>query len=89
MRPVFIILIVSLVVLQHKLWLGDGNLIQWRNLEKKLAVHEQENNKLATRNRALEADIKELKNGDQALEEQARYELGMVKGTEVYYQFID
>ncbi|MCE0724319.1 MULTISPECIES: cell division protein FtsB [Legionella] len=89
MRPVFIILIVSLVVLQHKLWLGDGNLIQWHNLEKKLAAHEQENNKLATRNRALEADIRELKNGDQALEEQARYELGMIKGTEVYYQFID
>lgn len=34
MRPLFIILIVSLVVLQHKLWLGDGNLIQWQNLEK-------------------------------------------------------
>lgn len=52
MRPLFIILIVSLVILQHKLWLGDGNLIQWRELQK-LAAHEQENNKLATRNRSL------------------------------------
>ncbi|CAM2799793.1 cell division protein ftsB homolog [Legionella steigerwaltii] len=89
MRPLFIILIVSLVVLQHKLWLGDGNLIQWHNLERKLAAHEQENNKLATRNRVLEADIRELKSGDQALEEQARYELGMVKASEIYYQFVD
>ncbi|AUH73356.1 cell division protein ftsB homolog [Legionella sainthelensi] len=89
MRPLFIILIVSLVILQHKLWLGDGNLIQWRELQKKLAAHEQENNKLATRNRSLEADIKELKNGDQALEEQARFELGMIKENEVYYHFID
>ncbi|MGL5741248.1 MAG: cell division protein FtsB [Legionella sp.] len=89
MRPLFIILIVSLVILQHKLWLGDGNLIQWANIEKKLAAHEQENNKLISRNRALEADIRELKNGDQALEEQARYELGMVKVNEIYYQFVD
>ncbi len=89
MRPVFIILIIALVVLQHKLWLGDGNIIQWVSLEKKLAKHEEENNKLAARNKALEADIKELKSGDQALEEQARYELGMVKQNEEYYQFVD
>ncbi len=89
MRPVFIILIIALVVLQHKLWLGDGNLIQWVSLEKKLAEHEQENNKLVARNKALEADIKELKSGEQALEEQARHELGMIKENEVYYQFVD
>ncbi|MCL9682786.1 cell division protein FtsB [Legionella maioricensis] len=89
MRPVFIILIIALVVLQHKLWLGDGNLIQWISLEKKLEEHQHENNKLAARNRALEADVKELKRGDQALEEQARYELGMIKENEVYYQFVD
>ncbi|EHL32652.1 cell division protein FtsB [Legionella drancourtii] len=89
MRPVFIILIIALIVLQHKLWLGDGNLIQWISLEKKLAEHEQENNKLVARNKALEADIKELKSGEQALEEQARHELGMIKENEVYYQFVD
>lgn len=89
MRPIFIILIIALVVLQHKLWLGDGNVIQWINLEKRLSDHQHENNKLATRNKALEADIKELKGGDQALEEQARYELGMIRENEIYYQFVD
>lgn len=89
MRPVFIILIIALVVLQHKLWLGDGNVIEWVQLEKKLQQHRIENEKLAARNKALEADIKELKSGDQALEEQARYELGMIKENEVYYQFIE
>lgn len=89
MRPVYIILILALVVLQHKLWLGDGNLIQWIKLEKKLEDHQQQNDKLAARNRAMEADIRELKSGDQALEEQARYELGMIKETEVFYQFIE
>jgi cell division protein FtsB len=87
MRPIFILLIIVLAFLQHKLWLGDGNLVQWVSLEKKLQSHEDQNNKLAARNRALEADIRELKNGDQALEEQARYELGMIKENEVYYHF--
>ena len=89
MRTIFIILILALAFLQHKLWLGDGNLVQWVGLEKKLTEHQQENNKLAARNKALEADIEELKSGDQALEEQARYELGMIKEAEVYYQFVD
>ncbi|MFA6303466.1 MAG: cell division protein FtsB [Legionella sp.] len=89
MRPVFVILIVTLAFLQHKLWLGDGNLIQLISLEKVLAEHGRENNKLAMRNRAMEAEISELKSGDQALEEQARYELGMVKENETFYQFMN
>lgn len=89
MRPVYIVLIIALVVLQHKLWLGDGNIIQWVSLQQKLKEHQEENERLAARNKALEADIQELKSGDQALEEQARYELGMIKEEEVYYQFVE
>lgn len=89
MRSIFIILILALIGLQYKLWLGDGGLTQWVNLEKKLAMQESENSKLMSRNLAIDADITELKSGDQALEEQARYELGMVKKDEIYYQFID
>ncbi len=89
MRPIFIVLLIALVVLQHKLWLGDGNLIQWIQLEKKLEEHRHENKKLAARNHALEADVSELKSGDQALEEQARYELGMIRKTETFYQFVE
>lgn len=89
MRPIYILLIIALVVLQHKLWLGDGNLVQWMHLEKKLTAHQLQNDQLAARNKALEADIRELKSGEQALEEQARYELGMIKDSEVYYQFVD
>lgn len=89
MRPIFIILIIALLVLQHKLWLGDGNVLQWVHLEEKLEDHQRENQKLAARNTAMDAEIKELKSGDQALEEQARFELGMIKENEVYYQFVD
>ena len=89
MRPLLIILVIVLVLLQNKLWFGEGNLIQWVTLEKKLQEHEKENTQLAQRNKALEANIKELKSGDQALEEEARYELGMIKEKEIYYQFVD
>ncbi len=89
MRMVVIFLIVTLVGLQCKLWVGDGSVEQWLLLEKKLAAQEDDNKKLAALNHAIEADIAELKSGDQALEEQARFELGMVKEGETYYQFAD
>ncbi len=89
MRPIFVVLLLVLIGLQYKLWLGDGSVMQWLHLEHKLSAEEQENKKLAARNLAVEADIMELKSGEQALEEQARYELGMVKDGEVYYQFVE
>lgn len=89
MRFIIIFLILTLVGLQYKLWLGDGSVSQWIQLQDKLQAQEEENKKLAARNRAIEADIVELKSGDQALEEQARYELGMVKEGEMYYHFAE
>lgn len=86
MRSIIIFLLLALLGLQYKLWVGDGSVLQWFRLEHKLAAEEQENKSLAARNRAVEADVLELKSGEQALEEQARYELGMVKEGEVYYQ---
>lgn len=89
MRTIVILLVLALIGLQYKLWVGDGSIAQWLKLEKKLAVQEQKNIKSSARNQALEADILELKSGDQALEEQARFDLGMIKDGEVYYQCID
>jgi len=89
MRTIVIVLLLVLVGLQYKLWVGDNSIFQWVQLEKKLATEEQENKSLVARNRAVEADIYELKSGDQALEEQDRYELGMVKEGETYYQCSD
>ena len=86
MRSLVIFLLLALISLQYKLWLGDGSVSQWLHLQNKLAIEEQENKNLAARNRAVEADILELKSGEQALEEQARYELGMIKEGELYYQ---
>ena len=89
MRTLFLVLVLTLVGLQYKLWWGDGSIRQWRQLEHKNVAKAQENEKLLIRNQGLEADIAELKSGDQSLEEQARDELGMVKEGEVYYQFVE
>lgn len=89
MRIIIAALVIALLGLQYKLWFGDGSVHEWFVLEKRLTAQDEENKQLAARNQALEADIMELKSGDQALEEQARQEMGMIKEGEVYYQFID
>lgn len=89
MKSIILFLILVLAGLQYKLWFSDDGVFEWLNLEKKIEAQAKENEKLLLRNRAMEADIVELKSGNQALEEQARFELGMVKDTEVYYHFVD
>jgi cell division protein FtsB len=82
-------LILALLGLQCKLWIGEGSIVHWLRLENKLAAQDAENKQLVARNSAIEADIVELKSGEQALEEQARFELGMIKEGETYYHFAE
>ena len=89
MRLIVVCLVFTLLGLQYKLWLGEDSLLQWIRLDKKLDDQTDENKKLVARNQAVEADIAELKSGEQALEERARYDLGMVKQGEIYYQIVD
>jgi cell division protein FtsB len=89
MRSFWFILILALVGLQYKLWLGDGNFHQWFELEEKKLAQEESNEKLRVRNQILAAEIDNLKHGQQALEERARFELGMIKPDEVYYRLVE
>jgi len=89
MRVIVIGLFLMLIGLQYKLWFGGDSLPTWLRAEKKMNVRAAENKKLTVRNRALEADVAELKSGDQALEERARYDLGMIKEDETYYHFVN
>ncbi len=88
-RVLFVVLTLTLLATQYKLWFGEGSIMHLTQLEKKLAAQEALNKKLIIRNRVIEADILELKSGQQALEEQARYGLGMIKEGEQFYQFIE
>ena len=89
MKIILAVLVVALLSLQYKLWLGDGGVFQTHRLKERCTVLERENAKLQLRNRALEADVMGLKSSGQALEEQARSELGMIKQGEDYYQFVN
>ncbi len=89
MRLMVVCLLCIVLGLQYKLWLEHDSIINWFYLDKKLQAQLIENNHLRARNRALQADIAELKANRQALEEHARFDLGLVKQDELYYQFVD
>jgi cell division protein FtsB len=85
---VIAILILLLIVLQYRLWVGAGSLAEVNNLKHELAELEKELVGLRERNRALQAEVKDLRSGQSAIEERARSELGMIKEGEVFYQVI-
>ena len=82
-------LLVLLLGLQYPLWLGSGGLISLWKLKSEIAVQKAENASLRQHNRALEAEVLDLKQGLASAEERARLELGMVKKGESFYQIIE
>jgi cell division protein FtsB len=80
------VLVALLVGLQYPLWFGKGGLFRVNELERQLADQRELNQKLEARNASLEAEVRDLKAGYEAIEERARYELGLVKEGEVFVQ---
>jgi len=89
MRWVLWLLVVLLVLLQYRLWVGDGSLAEVWGLYQQVEAQREENRHLQERNQALEAEVTDLKQGLDAIEERAREELGMVKDGETFYQIIE
>ncbi len=89
MKTLTTILIVLLVLLQYRLWFGDGGLIRLWELEQRIEQQRTENERLRERNRALTAEVRDLKHGLTAIEERARTELGMIKEGETFYQVVE
>jgi len=75
-----------IVALQYPMWLGKGGWLQVREFDRQVAAQKDANAKLKVRNDALDADVRDLKAGVEAIEERARSELGMVKQDEVFFQ---
>ena len=86
MRWLALAFVALIVVLQYPMWLGKGGWLQVRELDRQLAAQKEANAKLKVRNDALDADVRDLKAGVEAIEERARSELGMVKQDEVFFQ---
>ncbi|HKK05160.1 MAG: cell division protein FtsB [Gammaproteobacteria bacterium] len=89
MRFLAVILGILLLVLQYDLWFSSGGLANVSRLERRVAEQRGENERLAERNHALEAEVRDLKGGREAIEERARSELGMIKPGETYYQIVE
>jgi cell division protein FtsB len=75
-----------IVALQYPMWLGKGGWLQVRELDRQVAAQREANARLRMRNEALDADVRDLKTGSEAIEERARAELGMVRQDEVFFQ---
>ncbi|MES9972554.1 MAG: cell division protein FtsB [Candidatus Thiodiazotropha sp.] len=88
MRVVIAILVGLLLFLQYRLWVGEGSLAEVNNLKQEISQLQKELVGLRERNRALQAEVEDLRSGQTAIEERARSELGMIKEGETFYQVI-
>ncbi|MBS1214108.1 MAG: septum formation initiator family protein, partial [Proteobacteria bacterium] len=83
----FLVLLVGL--LQYRLWFGDGNLLELHRLTDRIEELRRDGSKRQERNAALEAEVMDLKQGTDAIEERAREDLGMIKEGEVFVQVLE
>lgn len=88
MRSLILILLVVLLGLQVKMWFGEGGYSDVKRLAARVEEQARENETLAQRNRELQAEVEDLRQGLHAVEERARSELGMVKENEQFYQVV-
>ena len=83
------ILILLIIQLQYRLWLGDGSRLEVQEYQQQLDVLTKEAMEKKERNEALYAEVLDLRKGEEAIEERARYELGMIKENETFFQVIE
>ena len=89
MKALVTALVLVFLVLQWRLWVGDGGVAELHQLEDQLVVQQQENAVLRERNQMLESEVLDLKNGLEAVEERARADLGMTRKDEIFYMIIE
>ena len=89
LRYLALILLILVIALQVKLWFGQGGMNEVWRLEKSVAEQKEKNEALKARNDALAAEVANLKDRDEAVEERARSELGLVKPGEKFYQVVE
>jgi len=88
MKVLLALLLVLLVLLQYRLWMAEDGVRQMWQLRATVAEQRAENAELRQRNMALEAEVEDLRQGQDALEERARSDLGMIREGEVFFQIV-
>jgi|SRR5690606_26508826 cell division protein FtsB len=89
MRLLAILLAGLLLLIQYPLWLGKGGLLRVWETERQIAAQRESNERMRARNAALDAEVGDLKQGLEAVEERARNELGMIRRDEVFFQVLE
>jgi cell division protein FtsB len=84
MRWPVIVLAVLVIALQYPLWLGKGGWLRVWEVDRQLQMQRETNQELEQRNAGLEAEVRDLKSGNEAIEERARFELGLTKAGEIF-----
>jgi len=88
-RLVAVLLIALIASLQYGLWFGKGSWLRVWEIDRKISEQRRINDRLAARNAALDAEVRDLKEGVGAIEERARNELGMIRSDEIFFQVLE
>lgn len=89
MKLLTLVLATLIALIQYPLWLGKGSWLRVWEVDQQIQAQREINQKLRSRNAALDAEVRDLKQGLEAIEERARNELGMIKQDEVFFQLLD
>jgi len=88
MKIIIPLIILLIVHLQYRLWFGDGSIAQINEYQQRLDELKQEADKRNLRNESLRAEVLDIKKGQEAIEERARDELGMIREDETFFQIV-
>lgn len=89
MKLLTLVLVALIALLQYPLWLGKGSWLRVWEVNQQVITQHETNLKLKIRNAALDAEVRDLKQGHDAIEERARSELGMIKQDEIFFQYLE
>ena len=89
MKLLWTIMVVLILLLQVRLWVGEGSFAQVWALEKSIAEQRKENAELATRNERLYAEVRNLRSEQSAVEERARMNLGLIREDETFFLVVE
>jgi cell division protein FtsB len=89
MRILSIVFAALIVLLQYPLWLGKGGWLRVWEIDRQVKTQKEGNARLRVRNDALDAEVRDLKQGYDAVEERARYELGMIRQDEIFFHIME
>jgi cell division protein FtsB len=88
-RVLSLTLAALIVLIQYPLWLGKGSWLRVWEVDQQIRAQRDTNRQLQGRNSALEAEVRDLKVGVEAIEERARSELGMIRQDEIFFQVLE